>query len=133
MEIGSTPTRRVGKINSESFRVIRFQGNRVTSCTYLDHETDPIPFAREAKQPLEVVYLGAVAAKGIVASAEVTNRLRESYSDCRVRFVLPRGDYTVVGGRLVSQIPADDGKHVVMTAVVTLPAQQTVRLQIKAR
>jgi len=133
MEMGSTPTRRVGKINSESFRVIRFQGNRVMSCTYLDHETDPIPFGREAKQPLEVVYLGAVAEKEIVASAEVTNRLRESYSDCRVRFVLPRGDYTVVGGRLVSQIPADDGKHVVMTAVVTLPAQQTVRLQIKAR
>ena len=133
MEIGSTPTRRVGKINSESFRVIRFQGNRVTSCTYLDHETDPIPFAREAKQPLEVVYLGAVAEKGIVASAEVTNRLRESYPNCHVRFVLPRGDYQVVGGRLVSQVVADDGKHVVITAAVTLPAQQTVRLQIKAR
>ena len=133
MEIGSTPTRRVGKINSESFRVIRFQGNRVTSCTYLDHETDPIPFGREAKQPLEVVYLGAVAAKGIVASAEVTNRLRESYSNCHVRFVLSRGDYQVVGGRLVSQVLADDGRHVVMTAAVTLPAQQTVRLLIKTR
>ena len=133
MDIGRTPTRRVGKINSESFRVIRFQGNRVTSCTYLEHETDPIPFAREAKQPLEVVYLGAVAAKGIVASAEVTNRLREKYPACQVRFVLPRGNYQVVGGQLVSQIVSDSGKVVVLTAAVTLPAQQTVRLSIKAR
>ena len=133
MDLGKTPTKRVGKINSESFRVIRFQGNRVMSCTYLDHETDPIPFGREAKQPLEVVYLGAVAAKGIVASADVTNRLRESYPNCRVRFVLPRGNYTVAGGQLVSQIPADDGKHLVLIAALTLPAQQTVRITIKGQ
>jgi hypothetical protein len=133
MDLGTTPTKRVGKINSESFRVIRFQDNRVMSCTYLDHETDPIPFGREAKQPLEVVYLDAVPAKGIVARAQVTNRLRESYPNCRLRFVLPRGDYAVAGGQLVSQILADDGKHLILTAALTLPAQQTVPIAIKAQ
>lgn len=133
MDLGKTPTKRVGKINSESFRVIRFQGNRVTSCTYLGHETDPIPFARSAKQPLEVVYLGANAANGTVASAQVTNRLRESYPNCRVRFVVPKGDYQVRGGQLVSKVLADDGKHLVLTAALNVPAQQTVPIAIKAQ
>ncbi len=133
MDLGKTPTKRVGKINSESFRVIRFQGNRVTSCTYLGHETDPIPFARSAKQPLEVVHLGANAADGTVASAQVINRLRESYSNCRVRFVVPKGDYQVRGGQLVSKVLADGGKYVALTVSLNVPADQTVPITIKAQ
>ena len=33
MDMGATPTRRIGKSNSESFRVVRFKHGRVDSCT----------------------------------------------------------------------------------------------------
>lgn len=34
MDIGVTPTRRVGKVNAISFRVVRFKDGRVVHCAY---------------------------------------------------------------------------------------------------
>ena len=34
MDVGATPTRRIGKSNSISFRVVRLKDNRVVTCTY---------------------------------------------------------------------------------------------------
>ena len=132
MDMGATPTKRVGKVNSESYRIIRFQGNQVVSATYLDHETAPIPFARDAPQTLERVDIDTPD-PGTLKTVKVINRLEESYRDCRLRFVMPRGTYQVVGGRLLSEIVADDGKQVVLTVTLDLPARQTRRVSLQAR
>ncbi|MEO2021590.1 MAG: hypothetical protein ABGX05_07165 [Pirellulaceae bacterium] len=132
MNMGTTPTRRVGKVNSESFRIIRFQENQVVSCTYLDHETAPIPFAREAPQPLERVAVDTPD-PGTLKTVKVINRLEESYRGCRLRLVMPRGNYRVVGGHLLSAIAADDGQQVVLTVTLDLPARQTRRVSVQAR
>ena len=54
MEVGATPTLRVGKTNAVSFRVVRFKDNRVVSAAYDGHPTKPIPFAREDEPPLKI-------------------------------------------------------------------------------
>jgi hypothetical protein len=132
MAMGTTPTKRVGKVNSESYRVIRFRGNQVVSATYLDHETAPIPFARDAAQTLERVDIDTPD-PGTLKTVKVINRLKESYPDCRIRLVMPRGNYRVVGGRLLSEIAADDGKQIVLTVTLDLPAGQTRRVSLQAR
>jgi len=132
MDMGTTPTRRVGKVNSESFRVIRFQENQVVSCTYLDHETAPIPFARNAPQPLERIDVDTPD-PGTLKTVKVINRLEEPCPNCRIRLVMPRGNYRVVGGSLLSAIAADDGQQVVLTVTLDVPARQIRRVSLQAR
>ncbi|GIS59024.1 MAG: hypothetical protein CM1200mP2_12490 [Planctomycetaceae bacterium] len=49
MDVGATPTRRIGKSNWVSFRVVRLKNNRVATCTYAGHETAPVPFSRRKR------------------------------------------------------------------------------------
>ena len=49
--IGATPTVRVGKVNSESFRLIRFDAGRPGGYTYRGHATAAIAFPRRGAVP----------------------------------------------------------------------------------
>ena len=125
--IGATPTVRAGKYDEESFRVVRFEDGRVTSLTYLGDPIAPIPFLREGPSPLEVVYEPPNDGTHDRVTATVTNRLEEDFPDGRVTFVLPAGEYAVEGGRLETAVVSDDGRHVVLTVRVDMPAEGTVQ------
>ena len=122
-DLGATPTRRIGKSNSESFRMVRFRNNRVASCTYNGHETAPIPFPRNTASPLRVAFQHANDGTAAHNTATVTNQLAEPYPNCRVTFVLPAGQYDAVGGLVESQIASDNGLLHVLIIRVDLPAQ----------
>jgi len=126
MDIGATPTHRIGKVNAVSFRVVRFKDGRVTSCTYNGHETAPIPFGREQEPPLRVQFSPANDGNHREITATVTNEYVEDFPQCRLTFVMPRGDYVVDRGRIESSIASDDNKYTVLTARTDVPAEETV-------
>jgi hypothetical protein len=129
-ELGSTPTRRIGKSNSESFRVVRFRDGQVESCTYNGHETAPIPFAREALSPLSVSFDRPNDGTQTSISATVTNRLVDAYPNGRVTFVVPAGAYGVAGGRLESQFLSDDNRFRILNVRVAIPASDSVDVSV---
>jgi len=121
-DLGRTPTRRAGKSNSESFRVIRFQDGKVESCTYNGHATAPIPFGRESRPPLSVTFRRSNDGTHSENTATVVNRLLDTYPDGRVTFVVPAGKYNVTGGQVESRIRSDDGKFDVLSVRTGFPA-----------
>lgn len=131
MLMGSTPTQRIGKINAVSFRVVRFEDNRVISCTYQGHETDPIPFARDEKPPLRSEISPANDGTHDKLTATITNDYLDPFPNCRVTFVLPAGKYQADGGRIESAIRSDDGKYTVLAVRADVPAEQSVQVNVK--
>ena len=127
MTIGATPTTRVGKSNSSSFRVVRFKDGQVTSTTYRGDAIAPIPFDRAGPPPLSVTYDPGNDGKHDKVTAKVTNILTDAFPDCRVTFVLPAGAYAVDGGRLEAATTSDDERYTVLTVRVDVPAEGTVR------
>ncbi len=127
MTIGATPTTRVGKSNSSSFRVVRFEDGHVTSATYRGDAVAPIPFDRAGPPPLSVTYDPGNDGKHDKVTATVTNMLEDAFPDCRVTFVLPAGVYAVDGERLETMVTSDDGRYTVMTVRVDVPAKGTAR------
>ena len=127
MTIGATPTTRVGKSNSSSFRVVRFKDGRVTSATYRGDTVAPIPFDRVEPPPLSVTYDPGNDGIHDRVTATVTNILEDTFPDCRVTFVLPAGAYAVDGGRLETMVTSDDERYTVLTVRVDAPAKGTVR------
>ena len=127
MTIGTTPTTRVGKINSSSFRVVRFKDGHVASATYRGDAVAPIPFDRVGPSPLEVAYDPGNDGIHDRVTATVTNMLEDAFPDCRVTFVLPAGAYAVDGGRLETMITSDNEKYTVLTVRVDVPAEGTAR------
>ena len=127
MTIGTTPTTRVGKINSSSFRVVRFKDGHVTSATYRGDAVAPIPFNREGPPPLSVTYDPGNDGKHDKVTATVTNMLEDAFPDCRVIFVLPAGAYAVDGGRLEAATTSDDERYTVLTIRVDVPAKGTTQ------
>ena len=130
MPLGTTPTLRVGKVNSESFRLVRFRDGGVVSATYQGAETDPIPFERGAPAPVRVAYSPANDGQSDNVTATVTNELTEAYSDCRLTFAMPRGDYAVSGGRLEDAVASDDGAYTVVRVRFDLPAQDHAEVSL---
>ncbi len=128
---GTTPTRRIGKTNSSSLRVVRFRDNQVESCTYNHHETLPIPFPREAVSPLSVSYDQPNDGTESCNTATVTNQLLEPFPNGRVRFVVPAGRYAIAGGRLESGIVSDDDRIHVLTVRVDIPASSSATVTVK--
>jgi hypothetical protein len=114
--VGATPTLRVGKSNSDSFRVIRFQAGQPVSFTYRGHATAPVPFARSAAAPVAVSYEPANDGTHRRVTARFRNDLEEDFSAARATFVLPRGAYRVSGGSLENATDSDDGKFTLVTA-----------------
>jgi hypothetical protein len=113
--MGATPTVRVGKTNSESFRVIRFSGGRPTSYTYRGHATAPIPFRRGAPPPLRVAFEPANDGSHRRVTARPVNDLEESFPNARLVFVMPRGAYRATGGRIERAVDSDDARYTVLT------------------
>lgn len=130
MDLGATPTRRIGKSNSESFRVVRFRGNQVESCTYNGHETAPIPFPRESAPPLSVSFRHANDGTQISNTATVANSLLDAYPNGRVSFVVPSGEYRITGGRLESQVSSDDDRYDVLIVGVDIPASSAIAISV---
>jgi hypothetical protein len=120
--LGKTPTRRIGKTNSTSFRLVRIAENAVVSCTYNGHETAPIPFLRNETPPVQVDYRHPNDGRHAGNTATITNRLKDVFPNGRISLVLPAGDYRVAGGRLESQVTSDNGKLVVLTLRAEIPA-----------
>ena len=127
MTIGATPTTRVGKINSSSFRVVRFKDGHVASATYRGDAVAPIPFGRMGPPPLEVAYDPGNDGIHDRVTATVTNMLEDAFPDCRVTFVLPAGVYAVDGGCLETMVTSDNEKYTVLTVRVDVPGKGTVR------
>lgn len=130
MDVGATPTRRIGKSNSDSFRVVRFKENRVLTCTYNGHETAPVPFAREESSPVEARFLAPNDGSHAENTATVTNRLKDAFPNGRVTFVMPSGEYTVRNARIESSTPSDDGRHLVLVTRVDIPADGQVQVTV---
>ena len=129
---GATPTQRIGKTNSESFRVVRFRDNQVASCTYNGHETSPIPFPRETASPLMVSYNRPNDGTASGNTATVTNQLLEPFPNGRARFVVPAGTYDISGGRLESEIVSDNSRFHVLTVRVDIPANDSATIKVNS-
>jgi hypothetical protein len=135
MEIGSTPTLRVGKSNSESFRVIRFSDGRVASCTYMGHRTAPIPFQREAIPPLRLTIDPPADGTQTEVRVTITNDLQETFPDCRVTIVMPSDNYICSGGKIRNSAVSDCGQFILLTLQTDAKAKSTTIMKVmkKAR
>lgn len=131
MELGSSPTLRVGKVNAVSFRVVRLKNGRVESSTYDGHKTASIPFGREETPPLRAQFEPANDGTHNNVTATVTNDYLESYPRCRLTFVLPNGQYSVDKGYIESSITSDDQKYVVLSIRVDLPAKKSITVRAR--
>jgi hypothetical protein len=134
MKIGATPTVRIGKISSESFRVVRFQNGKVASATYLGSEVDPIPFRRNERAPIRIEYSPANDGRHSTVTATITNGLEEVFPNCRAVFVMPCAtEFTVDNGQLDHMITSDDGSFAVVTVRFNLPAQDALVVSVASR
>jgi hypothetical protein len=129
--LGATPTIRVGKSSSESFRVIRFKDGRPSSYTYRGHATAPIPFPRGGPPPLGVAYAAANDGTERTVTASYRNDLEESVPAARAVFVLPRGRYRLIGARMEHAIESDDARFTVLTARFDLPAKSKGDIKVE--
>jgi hypothetical protein len=126
-KIGKTPTLRVGKVNSVSFRVVRFRDNQVHSATYHGHPTKPIPYARDAEPPLRLTHSAPNDGTSQRIATTIRNSLLDPWPNGRITWILPRGEYAVSGGRIESNVASDDRRFSLVTARVDIPANgQTV-------
>lgn len=130
-KLGATPTQRAGKLNSESFRVIRFRNNEVESCTYHGHRNAQIPFKRNATAPLTLSYAKTNDGRHAANTAIITNRLLDAYPDARVTFIVPAGKYNVNGGKIESQITSDDGRLHVLSVRIDIPENGITEVSVE--
>ena len=99
----------------------------MASCTYLGHETAPIPFARGATPPLRATVDPPADGAGSEVTITIVNDLEEAFPACRVELVMPAGDYASAGGRVEAAIASDSGEFTVLTVRADAPAlSQTV-------
>lgn len=131
MDMGATPTRRIGKTNATSFRVVRLKAGRVESCTYEGHDTDPYPFDREQTPPLRVTYSPANDGTQQTLTATIRNDYAESFPNGRLTFVLPKGEYTVDQGRLESTFASDDNCYSVVNVRVDIPRHTSFTVRVR--
>jgi hypothetical protein len=129
-KLGATPTVRVGKSSSESFRVIRFKSGQPESYTYRGHATAPYPFPRDARAPVGVTYEPANDGTQRHVRAHFWNEFEESFRDARAVFVLPRGKYAATGARIEQAIDSDDANFTVVTARFDLSAKTSGQISV---
>ena len=125
-QFGATPTQRAGKSNAMSFRLVRFEGGRVVSCTYAGDDEAPIPFPREGVLPIRVEWETLNDGSQESVKARVVNDLEEGYPGCRLTFVLPKGDYSSEGGDVAFVWDSDDDRFTVVEVNFDLPATSAV-------
>ena len=117
---GCTPTWRVGKVNAESFRLVRFRGCAVHSATYRSDAEAPIPFPRREESPLRVSYRPQPDGTCRDARAEIENDWDEEFEHARLRFRMAPGRYQAVGGRIVQQFQASRRSGTIVDVAATI-------------
>ena len=132
-QIGRTPTQRAGKVNSESFRVVRFNGCRPVSFTYGGDKVAPIPLPRHEPAPMRLVFSPANAGSHRTVTARIENDWQQDFPNSRVTFVMPNGTYTVDRGRIESTIVSDDERFVVVSVRLDIPAKSAVGITASPR
>ena len=130
MQIGTTPTQRAGKVNSESFRVVRFEGCRAVSFTYGGDKTAPIPLPRHEPPPMRLTFFPANDGAHGSVTAQIVNDWQQDFAGGRITFVLPNGEYTVNRGHIESAIPSDDSRFTVLAVRVDIPARRTITVTV---
>jgi len=130
MDIGVTPTRRVGKVNAISFRVVRFKDGRVVHCTYNGHETAAYPFARDETPPMRVSFAQPNDGTHRNQRATITNTYLEPFPNARITLVMPAGAPRVTGGRIESTVPSDCRKYTVLSLRTDVSAKSTAVVDV---
>ncbi len=130
--MGRTPTQRAGKENSESFRVVRFQGCRPVSFTYAGDPQAPIPLPRHEPSPIAVSWSPENDGTHRRLEATVRNDWKQAFPASRLVFVVPAGEYRAEGGRIETAIASDD-RYVELTVRFDLPAEATARVRVLPR
>jgi Calcineurin-like phosphoesterase len=64
-----------------------------------------------------------------VESVTITNELPENFYDGRVRFVLPKGSYTIANGTILSEYECGHGSKTAVVVKVNIPAQGNVTVE----
>lgn len=123
MKMGNTPTQRVGKSNSISFRVVEFQNGKVINATYNGHPTAPIPFTREQESPLRINWKTPT-------EANVINDFEQAFKNAKVTFLVPKATYTTATGRIESTVFSDDGRFAEVTVAVDLNASSKTTITL---
>lgn len=123
MKMGMTPTQRVGKANSESYRVVKFLDGKVTEATYNHHPTAPIPFERDQVSPLRIE-------KPEPTTAVVINDYQQAFDSAKVTFVVPNGTYSSTKGRIESVSISDDNNWAEIIVVVDVPGNTRTSVSI---
>jgi len=133
MTMGKTPTQRAGKENSESFRVVRFDGCRAVSFTYNGHATAPVPMARTKPAPLRATYSPANDGQQTTVTARIENDWEQAFPSGRVTLVMPAGEYEVDRGRIDAATASDDGRFTVLAIRLDVPAKGAVEVTAARR
>jgi hypothetical protein len=132
MEIDGTPTLRVGKSSSTSFRMIRFDDRKVISATYQGDPTAPFPLARNEVPPLRVRYLPASDGTARKVTVHVTNDYKQAFPQARARILLPAIRHYDLAGTgecdVESANLSDDKKYLEITLRFDLPAESELTL-----
>ncbi|MBT4694240.1 MAG: hypothetical protein HOB73_12920 [Planctomycetaceae bacterium] len=127
MIIDGTQTQRVGKTNSNSFRVIQFKDGKVESCTYNDHPTAAIPFARTQVMPLRIKQ----TVDNDTYSATVTNELKMDFKGATIRFLVPATTtYRTSAGKITSTALSDDKSTLEIIVSLDIPQETTFSVQL---
>lgn len=127
MIIDGTQTQRVGKTNSNSFRVIQFKDGKVESCTYNDHPTAPVPFARTQVMPLRVKQ----TVDNDTYTATVTNELKMDFKGATIRFLVPATvTYQTTTGKIISTALSDDKSTLEIIVSLDIPQETTFSVQL---
>ena len=61
-------------------------------------------------------------------TARIVNEFEESFENCRLKIVVPRGRYAVDRGRIESTFDSDNGRYTVITVRVDVGADTQVDL-----
>ena len=117
--MGNTPTKRVGKSNSISFRLVEINQGKVVSATYKDHPTAPIPFTREQVSPVRIEMLKA-------NRATIINEYEQAFANSRITFLVPPGNYKPSTGTITSQAISDDHSLLEVEVRLKLEAQSRI-------
>ena len=123
VQMGKTPTQRAGKVNSESFRVVRFEGCKPVSFSYGSDKEAPLPLPRDEASPLRLKFAQPNDGSSSTVTAKIQNDWHQDFPNSRVTFVMPNGTYMVDRGRIESSVVSDDARHVVLTVRLDINAE----------
>ncbi len=130
MRMGNTPTQRVGKISSESFRMIHFEDGRVVSCTYLNDEVAPVPFPRGTVKPLRTDINPPADGLNRELTVTITNDLLEPFPNCRITLLMPAGRYVCSTGFIENSTESDCKQYTKLILRTDVPSNSLTVIKV---